>query len=51
MLEPSLTTYTPFLTRFSASLALISFCVAQGKAQSALWSHSGLKSLAVVARP
>jgi hypothetical protein len=42
MFAPSETTYTPFFSRFAASLALISFCVALGKAQSALWSHSGL---------
>ncbi len=44
MLAPSATTLTPFLTRFAASLALISFCVALGKAQSALMFHSGLWS-------
>ena len=35
-------TATPPLTRFSASLRLISFWVALGNAQSALWAHSGL---------
>ena len=34
----------PFMTSVAASLALISFCVALGKAQSALIAHSGLKS-------
>ncbi len=44
MFAPSDTTYTPFFSRFSASFALISFCVALGNAQSASWSHSGLWS-------
>src|SRR4030067_1427248 len=42
MLAPSATTYTPFLTRFFASLVLISFWVALGKEQSALMFQSGL---------
>jgi len=45
-LAPSETRYTPLSTRFSASLALISFWVAHGKAQSALWAHSVLMSFA-----
>src|SRR5215468_7201675 len=42
MLAPSETTFTPFLMRLAASAALISFCVALGKAQSALIAHSQL---------
>jgi len=42
MFAPSLTSFTPFLMRFAASLALISFCVALGKAQSALMFQSQL---------
>ena len=34
----------PFLMRFAASFAVISFCVALGKAQSALMFQSGLCS-------
>ena len=42
MFAPSATTLQPLLMRLVASLALISFCVALGKAQSALMFHSGL---------
>lgn len=47
MLAPSDTTYTPFLTRLAASFPLISFCVALGKAQWALWFHSGLIAVGI----
>src|SRR5713226_10468719 len=39
MFAPSATSLTPFLIRLAASLALISFCVALGNAQSALMFH------------
>src|SRR5512136_1881108 len=42
MLAPSATSFTPPFTRFWASLPLISFWVALGKAQSALWAQRGL---------
>ena len=42
MLAPSATTRTPLRSRLAASLPLISFWVALGNAQSALWSQSGL---------
>ena len=44
MLAPSATSLMPFLIRFAASRAVISFCVALGNAQSALMFHSGLCS-------
>jgi hypothetical protein len=44
MFAPSLTSMTPFASRFFASSAPISFCVAHGNAQSASWSHSGFES-------
>src|SRR5215470_11185218 len=44
MLAPSLTSLQPFLMRLAASLALISFCVALGNAQSHLMFHSQLWS-------
>src|SRR5438270_2662034 len=44
MFAPSATNLQPFFSRFAASFAVISFCVALGKAQSALMFHSGLCS-------
>ena len=44
MFEPSATTNTPPFSRFAASLALISFCVALGNAQSAGMAHRGQAS-------
>ena len=44
MFAPSETTITPFLISRPASLALISFWVALGNAQSALMSHSAFES-------
>ena len=44
MLAPSATRVTPPSTRERASLAPISFCVADGKAQSAGTDQSGLWS-------
>ncbi len=41
MFAPSATSLTPRLSRFAASAAPISFCVALGNAQSAGMSHSG----------
>src|SRR5680860_599218 len=42
MLAPSQTRLTPLRSIAVASSSLISFSVAQGKAQSAEWCHSGL---------
>src|SRR6201993_5542434 len=44
MFAPSATSLMPFLIRFAASFALISFWVALGNAQSALMFQSGLWS-------
>src|SRR6202007_2678990 len=44
MFAPSATSLTPFLIRFAASFAVISFCVALGNAQSAFTFQSGLCS-------
>src|SRR5215467_2764050 len=42
MFAPSATSLHPFFSRLAASFAVISFCVALGKAQSPFTFHSGL---------